>query len=572
MRAHTLVRRRSAAVAATLTAACVAGSALALGITSPAQAVTTDESFWIPADESLTVHGRGYGHGHGMSQYGAQGAALQGKTYREIVDFYYPGTSWSKVRGLVRVLVTADTTSDVVVSPTRGLRLKDLGDRAVYTLPSIDGLTRWRLTPVSGETVVEYYDGRWRRYRPGGRAALVGDGEFFAGSPVTLWTPAGQTRYFGRLRAASPSPGSSSRDTVNIVSMDRYVKGVVADEMPASWHPEAVKSQSIAARTYATWSRAQNPRRYYQICDTTACQVYGGADAEDPRSNAAVGATAREILAYDGKPAFTQFSASSGGWTSRGSVPYLPAQRDPYDGWSGNHVHTWSTTVDAGRFERSYPRLGELQRIRVTERDGNGEWRGRVLSLVLDGTQSDVTISGDDFRWAFGLRSNWFTIEDTPIIARWKRIGGEQQSRLGSPTRAERATGDGVAQDFQRGQIYYSAPTGGHELWGRVLNRYRAEGGGRSELGFPTSTERKVRGGVWVSFRNGSIMHNRATGPVALHGRMSRHYHWRGGTDSDLGWPTRGHQRIPRGYRADFQNGYMLWFTDNNRVRVRLTR
>ena len=142
-------------------------------------------------------------------------------------------------------------------------------------------------------------------------------------------TPSGNRTYRGALRSATPVPGGTARDTVNVLTMDDYVRGVIPTEMPASWQPEAVKAQAVAARTYATWSRSQYPTRYYQICDTSYCQVYGGLGAEDARSNAAVTATARQILTYDGKPAFTQFSSSSGGWTSAGSVPYLAAKRRP---------------------------------------------------------------------------------------------------------------------------------------------------------------------------------------------------------------------------------------------------
>ena len=93
----------------------------------PAPAVTTDQSYWVPVDKRIVVHGHGFGHGHGMSQYGAWGAALQGLTHTQILDFYYPGTTWSEVRGKVRVLVSADTTPDLVVSPAAGLTLRDLG-------------------------------------------------------------------------------------------------------------------------------------------------------------------------------------------------------------------------------------------------------------------------------------------------------------------------------------------------------------------------------------------------------------------------------------------------------------
>lgn len=378
-------------------------------LTPPVAAVSVNQTFGVPEDRMLTVQGRGYGHGHGMSQYGARGAAEQGLTHREILEFYYPGTTWGEVKGLVRVLITADTTRDLVVSPAPRLRVRDLGSRTTYPLPEIEGATRWRLEVEDGRTVVDYLTDRWHRWLPEGVDGFVGDAQFRARGPLTLWTPAGPVRYRGTLRAASPAPGSDERDTVNIVSVDNYVKGVIPAEMPASWHPEAVRAQAVAARTYATWSRAENSSGYHQICDTTACQVYRGVDAEHPASNAAVQATRRQILTHDGKPAFTQFSASSGGYTSAGSRPYLVAQPDPYDAHAGNPVHAWEVEVDARRLERAYPALGRLQRIQVVSRDGNGEWQGRVWSLVLEGSKADRTISGDSFRWAYGLRSSWFT-------------------------------------------------------------------------------------------------------------------------------------------------------------------
>lgn len=392
------VRRTGAPVLAALT--------VAAGLATPAATPSAEAAL----GSSVTVRGHGFGHGHGMSQYGAYGAARQGLGYRRIVGFYYPGTGWGEVRGLVRVLLTADTTTDVVVGPTPGLRLRDLGAGRTYPLPD-NGATRWKLDVAGDDSVVAYLQGgTWRRWSPGGRGTLVGDGQFRADGPITLYTPGGSQTYRGRLRAASPAPGSSLRDTVNVVSMDTYVRGVIPAEMPASWPAEAVKAQAVAARTYATWSRDQYPDRHWQICDTTSCQVYRGVGGEHELGDSAVLATSRQILTYGGSAAFTQFSASSGGWTSAGSRPYLVAKADPYDGHSGNPVHSWSTSVSRARIESAYPRIGRLDAIRVLRRDGNGEWSGRVLSMRLVGSRESVTISGDTFRSVAGLRSTWFTV------------------------------------------------------------------------------------------------------------------------------------------------------------------
>jgi stage II sporulation protein D len=389
----------------------LAGGLVALPATiDPASAsVGVDQSYRVPKSGTFTIHGHGFGHGHGMSQYGAYGAARQGKTYQQIVAFYYPGTTPARKSGKVRVLITADTTPDVRVSPASGLTVTDLGTDKTYTLPTIANVDRWRLNVSGTRSVVGYrQSGTWHRYSLGGSEFLTGDGEFRANEPLTLWTPSGSRRYRGSLRAASPSPGSSTRDTVNVLTVDRYLRGVVPGEMPASWSSEALKAQAVAARTYATWSRDQEPDRSWQICDTSSCQVYRGADGEDSRSNAAIAATARRILTYQGEAAFTQFSSSSGGWTSAGSRPYLVAKADPYDDFSANPVHSWTVKLKASRIRASYPSLGKLNRLHVTRRDGHGQWGGRVVTVVLDGTKRNISISGDAFRSRFGLKSSWF--------------------------------------------------------------------------------------------------------------------------------------------------------------------
>jgi SpoIID/LytB domain protein len=181
--------------------------------------------------------------------------------------------------------------------------------------------------------------------------------------------------------------------------------------MPATWHRAAVRAQAVAARTYAAYERDHLTG---PLCDTTSCQVYGGFAAEHPASNAAVDATKGLALMHQGEPAFTQFGSSSGGWTSAGSMPYLPAKADPYDDWAGNPVHSWSVQVADTLIESKWPGIGNLNRIRVNQRDGHGEWGGRVGSVTLVGGRGRVTVSGDTLRYALGLRSPWVTFVVRP--------------------------------------------------------------------------------------------------------------------------------------------------------------
>jgi stage II sporulation protein D len=405
-------RRRLLAGAVALAAA----TAGLLAVTSPeesAASVSVNQVYRVPDSGTYTVRGHGYGHGNGMSQHGAQGAALRGLNAQQILAFYYPGTvkTIAKAKN-IRVLVSADTTDPVEVMPRDGLRVRDLGAKTSYELPTGVNATRWRLrADASNRNVVEYYRSGWRSWQPGGRAALQGVGEFFSTvGPVTLVTPSGQVAYRGALRAAPPTPTSTARDTVNVVSLDDYVKGVIPAEMPPLWNKYAVRAQAVAARTYAAFDRNANFDRYYQICDTTRCQVYKGTALEHPASNQAAAFTAGQIRTYQGEPAFTQFSASSGGWTSAGSRPYLVSKEDPYDDWAGNSHHDWTVNLTAKRIRDAYPAIGQLLRVRVTKREGGGEWQGRVETLVLEGTKAKRTLSGDTFRYRFGLKSTWFRL------------------------------------------------------------------------------------------------------------------------------------------------------------------
>lgn len=566
--------RRRACTVVSVGAVLVTSTAVLSGVQPGAAAQT----YYAPITGSLVLHGHGYGHGHGMSQHGAQGAALAGKRYHQILRFYYPRTDVGRNAGPIRVLLTADTTSTVVVRPTRGLRVRDLRDRKSWRLPSRSAIDSWAIKPLQGQaarSTVEYHDtSGWHRWQVPGRGSFAGDAQFEADRAMGLRLPGGSVvRYRGALRAAAPVLGSPHRDTVNVLSMDDYVRGVIASEMPASWEPQALRSQAVAARTYASYLQRSYADRYYQICDTTACQVYGGASAETPSTDTAVAKTAGQILTYRGKPALTQFSASSGGWTSSGGTPYLPAKKDPYDDWNGNTVHDWTARISIASLESKYPALGRLEAVRVTSRDGHGEWGGRVRQLVLEGSRSDVTLSGDDLRWAFGLRSTWFTIEPTPIMAAWRHLGG-RASPLGPPRSAEELVRGnrgqrGARQVFASGRAYWSPATGAHALRGAILRRYRHAGGPGSRYGFPVgNVQRTADGGAKARFQQGMFFRSKATGPQPVWGRILVAYGNRHFSAGRLGYPVTSVQQVTGGLRSRFQHGAIRWDRGSNKVTI----
>jgi SpoIID/LytB domain protein len=374
------------------------------------------ETWATPGDTVITLTGHGYGHGHGLSQYGAEGAARQGLSWQQIVGFYYPGTTVGRLSGRIRVLISADTTPDVQVVAKRGTSVKSLQRRRTWRLPN-RGERKWRLLGQGDRTKVQFIKrGGWRTWKQ-----FPGEAELSSTSGrLTLVTPEGRSTYRGRLQSVAPRAGGR-RDTVNVLSLESYLRGVVPLEVPALWSPQAVAAQSVAARTYAAFERSHPGAPHYDLCDTSHCQVYGGADAEHPAATEAIRSTARQGLLWEGRPAFAQFSASNGGWSSAGSQPYLVAQEDAYDDHEGNAVHTWTATVDDKAVERHWPAIGDLTGIEVTTRDGNGEWGGRVETMSFVGTTGRADVTGDTVRTVLGLRSEWFTFtvaaKPTPRVA-----------------------------------------------------------------------------------------------------------------------------------------------------------
>ncbi|WP_418058168.1 SpoIID/LytB domain-containing protein [Pimelobacter simplex] len=351
--------------------------------------------------DAVTLVGSGYGHGKGMSQYGAKGAADQGRTAAQILDFYYPGTAMGRAGGSIAVLLTAATSNNVVVQHKAGLKVRSAQTGKVWTLGK-KGAKRWRLTPVGAtKTRLSVKTNGWHVVRD-----IPGQAEFKGGA-IRLYVPGGSALYRGKLRSAVAGAGSV-RDTVNIVSVEQYLRGVVAAEMPASWARAAVQAQAVAARTYAVQDRDTVDRGHFDVWDTTRSQVYRGVAGEHPLSDAAIKATAGQIRTYGGKPAFTQFSSSNGGWSVAGSSaqPYLKAQADPYDPKT-----QWTQTISAATLKKVFPGIGDITDVEVTVRDGRGAWGGRAVKVKVTGTGNrSTTVSGDEFRSWLGLRSTLFDL------------------------------------------------------------------------------------------------------------------------------------------------------------------
>jgi len=464
----------------TLVLALAGAVATVVAMASPSAAV---ESYSRPAGTTITVAGHGWGHGHGMSQWGAYGAATKGLSSSQILAFYYPGTSRSTTYGnpFIRVQLRALGYSSTTVVP--GTTLSGRGSDGVqhtYVLADDLGgtaITAWRAVRSSSAAAFllqrKMSNGTW--ITDGALKNTPYDMVFT--HPVDGWVtvlkPAGGSRQYEGTVTATLS--GSSMTSVNRTRMDDYLKGVVPSEMPASWPAAALQTQAVAARTYAAFDILDtSSTAKYDTCDTTSCQVYSGLDNQDSRATSAVTSTSGLVVTYSGKPAFTQFSSSNGGWMAKGSQPYLVAKPDPYDGVVPNSVHSWTASLPVGTIQSAFPSTGTFQRLEMVSRDGNGEFGGRILTIRVVGSAGSSEVSGDTFRGRVGLKSEWFAPTSAPAVS--------------SPAFPRDVTDDGRADLL--------AVTSGGSL---VV----AKGNGSSGFGSPMTA-----GGGW-----GSLTMVRAVGP-----------------------------------------------------------
>jgi SpoIID/LytB domain protein len=414
-------------------AAVVAGAmTLVLGDVAAAApaapAAPADQPVAPAASGTLGVTGHGWGHGRGLGQWGAFGYAVnQGVSYQDILAHFYGNTNpGAKSDGLITVRLTAQDGGDLIVSsgapfsiggvPIAANSAGRLSRRAdgnydLNTRTSCAGPDVWYGGVVDPLAVSSVPD-------PGNDVTKM----------LEVCQPDGSTRqYRGSLRLTF---GDGATRAINIVSMEQYLRGVVPRESPASWADsgggkgmQAILAQVVAARSYAWAEGGENGQRYTyaKTCDSTACQVYGGAGLnrqriEDTRSDLAVAATPGEVRRFsNGALARTEFSSSTGGWTAGGT---FPAVEDTGD--SASPFHDWSTSVTASAVESTYG-VGQLRSINIVNRNGLGDGGGRVSRVQINGSNTSVIVSGGDFQARMGLRSDWFFIIAPQLVTYFER-------------------------------------------------------------------------------------------------------------------------------------------------------
>ena len=288
--------------------------------------------------------------------------------------------------------------ASVTITPTGGKATVQTGSSKPVTLAAnAAAAIRWQ----AGAFLVgrEKLRGDVLTIRPSGAGELGLDGR----------------RYRGALELRHKGGGLTA---VNIVPVDDYLRSVVPEEMPVDWPAEAIKAQSVAARSFALASRGRHASEGYDLCTTTHCQLYTGTAAEKSASNAAIKATRGEVLTYGGKPIEALFHTDSGGMTENSEdvwgshVPYLRAAKD-----TPAKTMPWTKTISRADLERKLAAKGHdigkvrslvLSPLAIGRSAKDRTASGRVKTMTVKGTKGTATLSGTTWRSLLGLKSTLF--------------------------------------------------------------------------------------------------------------------------------------------------------------------
>src|SRR3954453_4635878 len=354
-------------------------AALGAGSASAGTACVSSCSYAAPAGSGalLVFSGHGWGHGVGMSQYGAYGYALHGSSYDQILAHYYPGTTLGAAPARsIRVLLE-DKKKKLTVSADAPFTVKD-GSGARHAVPA-------------GPFVLTAAQPRWP-------------------APLTLTPSRGSYLTLGKTYRGTflVDVVDGKLRAIDIVGLEQYLWGVVPSEMPSSWSTEALKAQAVAARSYAMATRAVGAP--FDVYSDTRSQMYLGISAESSPATAAVNATKGKVLLYGGKVATTFFFSTSGGQTESSAdwtgtpIPYLVSVPDPYDTMSP--YHDWGPVpVTATSLLKALKLTGPVMDVTTTPNQA-----GRVAQLKLTTPLQSLLVPASQLRAAVGLRSTWFTV------------------------------------------------------------------------------------------------------------------------------------------------------------------
>jgi stage II sporulation protein D len=344
------------------------------------------------AGVSWIVHGRGFGHGVGMSAYGAYGFAKHGKSYPFILGHYYSGTTIGTISAprVVRVLLDI-SSGDVGFSGATSACGEKLDPKRSYEAHRIARSVKLRSS--GGKSLANC--GRKLRAAGSGQIAIAGLGT-----------------YRGALETVPTESDPGALNVVNALAVDQYIKGVIPNESPPSWPMAELQAQAVASRSFALTAGVGG--NGFDLYADTRSQVYEGLESEYGVTNEAAESTRGQVVEYQGGIAETLFSACSGGHTESiqnvfggTAIPYLQGVPDPYDYYCP--LHKWTLKFSGPEISAKLSAYleGRLKQVVITKRGVSP----RIISAKLIGTGGVSEVTGEQLEVALGGYDTWMTFQ-----------------------------------------------------------------------------------------------------------------------------------------------------------------
>jgi stage II sporulation protein D len=205
---------------------------------------------------------------------------------------------------------------------------------------------------------------------------------------------------------------------INRVDVEEYVKGVVPAEVSSTWHPEMLKAQAVAARTYALYQQMLSATREYDVASTVQDQVYRGKQGVDAGILRAVEDTRGLVVTYQGAPIYAAFSSTAAGLTEDAmnvwskDYPYLKGVECPFDLMSP--YYQWRSSFKLDTLEQNLRQQGFSVGTIATMTPLSFSRGGRVAKLRILHSGGELVLRGEELRKAVGytiIPSTQFAIE-----------------------------------------------------------------------------------------------------------------------------------------------------------------
>ncbi|MGH7217021.1 MAG: SpoIID/LytB domain-containing protein [Nitrospiraceae bacterium] len=205
---------------------------------------------------------------------------------------------------------------------------------------------------------------------------------------------------------------------INRVDVEEYVKGVVPSEVSSTWHPEMLKAQAVAARTYALYQQMLSATREYDVAATVQDQVYRGKQGVDAAILRAVEDTRGLVVTYQDAPIYAAFSSTAAGLTEDAmnvwskEYPYLKGVECPFDLLSP--YYQWKSSFKIDTLEQNLRQQGFPVGAIATLTPLSFSRGGRVAKLRVLHSGGELVLRGEELRKAVGytiIPSTQFAIE-----------------------------------------------------------------------------------------------------------------------------------------------------------------